>query len=75
VSAWTIIIGGSLFWLLTCAALLDIARKDFGGIEKKAGWAFLCIVPFLGVLIYLIFGFRKGCTKSKASAPETLPEG
>ena len=31
-----IITGGLAFWLLTCAALVDIARKDFGGIEKKS---------------------------------------
>jgi hypothetical protein len=66
-STW-LILGGLFFWLLTCAALLDIARKDFGGIEKKAAWAFISLVPFLGVLIYFIFGFRRGRPKSRAAA-------
>jgi uncharacterized membrane protein YhaH (DUF805 family) len=60
-----IILTGLLFWLLTCWALIDIARKDFGGIEKKAAWAFLSLVPFIGVLLYLIFGFRRGKPKTQ----------
>jgi len=67
-----IILIGILFWLMTCAAILDIARKDFGSIEKKAAWAFVALVPFLGVLVYLIFGFRRGRPK-RAAAP-TLPK-
>lgn len=59
-SAEWIILGGILFFLGTCFALLDISRKDFGGIEKKAGWAFLCMIPFIGVIVYLAIGFRKG---------------
>lgn len=59
---WIIVIG-IIFFLLTCAALLDIARKDFGGIEKKAVWAFICMVPFIGVLIYLAAGTRRGRLK------------
>jgi uncharacterized membrane protein YhaH (DUF805 family) len=55
-----IIVAGILFFLCTCVALLDIARKDFGGIEKKAIWAFVCMVPFIGVLVYLAVGFRRG---------------
>ena len=35
-STQLIIIGGIVFWLLTCWAVIDVARKDFGGIEKKA---------------------------------------
>jgi hypothetical protein len=31
-----VIIGtGVVFFLVTCWAIIDIARKDFGGIEKK----------------------------------------
>ena len=67
-----IILTGLLFWLLTCAALIDIARKDFGGIEKKAAWAFLSLVPFIGVLLYFIFGFRRG--KSKTQTPASTQE-
>jgi uncharacterized membrane protein YhaH (DUF805 family) len=61
-----IILTGTIFWLLTCLAILDIARKDFGGIEKKALWAFVSLVPFIGVIVYLIFGFRRGKPKRVA---------
>ncbi len=64
-STRNIIMGGVLFWLLTCIAVFDIARKDFGGIEKKAAWGFTALVPFIGVVIYFIFGFKKGTPKSK----------
>ncbi len=55
-----IILGGIFFFLLTCWAIVDIARKDFGGIEKKAAWAFVSMVPFVGPVLYLAVGFRKG---------------
>ena len=51
---------GVLFFLLTCWAIIDIARKDFGGIEKKALWGFITLVPFIGPVVYFAFGFRKG---------------
>ncbi|MCJ7539247.1 MAG: DUF805 domain-containing protein [Desulfobacterales bacterium] len=35
-------------------------RKDFGTIGKKALWGIIAMVPFVGWIIYLIFGFRKG---------------
>ena len=65
-STHLIILSGLLFWLMTCWAVIDIARKDFGGIEKKAAWGFTALVPFIGVLIYLIFGYKKGVRKAKA---------
>jgi hypothetical protein len=56
-----IVLTGVAFFLLTCVALLDIARKDFGGIQFKALWAFIvALVPFIGVVVYFFFGFRKG---------------
>ncbi len=56
-----IVLTGVGFFLLTCVALLDIARKDFGSIEMKALWAFIvALVPFIGVLVYLFIGRRKG---------------
>jgi len=48
------------FYLLTALAIIDIARKDFGSIGKKALWGFIAVIPFIGWLVYLIFGFRKG---------------
>ncbi len=60
-----IILGGVTFLLLTWWAIFDIARKDFGGIEKKAAWGFVAMIPFLGPLLYLIIGFRKGTRKKE----------
>ncbi|MDM8536793.1 PLD nuclease N-terminal domain-containing protein [Desulfobacterales bacterium HSG17] len=69
--AQLIIIGiGTTCWILTCLALLDVAKKDFGGIEKKAAWGFVAFFPFLGFLIYFIFGARKG----KRILKNTLPD-
>jgi uncharacterized membrane protein YhaH (DUF805 family) len=48
------------FYILTILAVIDIARKDFGSMGKKALWACVALIPFIGWLIYLIFGFRKG---------------
>ncbi|MGD9369297.1 MAG: PLDc N-terminal domain-containing protein [Desulfobacteraceae bacterium] len=64
-STQLIILFGILFWLLTCWAVIDIARKDFGAIEKKAAWGFTALVPFIGVVVYLIFGYKRGTAKPK----------
>ena len=56
-----IVLTGIAFFLMTCVALLDIARKDFGSIEMKALWAFIAaLVPFIGVLVYIFIGRKKG---------------
>jgi hypothetical protein len=56
-----IVLIGVFFFLMTCVALLDIARKDFGSLEMKALWAFIvAIVPFIGVLVYMFIGRTKG---------------
>jgi uncharacterized membrane protein YhaH (DUF805 family) len=73
-STQLIILGGLLFWLLTCWAIIDIARKDFGRIEIKAVWAFAALVPFIGPIVYLTLGFRKGIPKSKLPPPKEAPE-
>jgi hypothetical protein len=62
-----IVLGGITFFLLTCWALIDIAGKDFGGIEKKAAWAFVTMVPFVGPILYLFKGMRQGKKKPGAS--------
>lgn len=49
-----------VFYLLTVLAIVDIVRKDFGTIGKKALWGVIALIPFIGWLIYLIFGLRKG---------------
>lgn len=45
---------------LTMLALIDIILKDFGSTKAKVIWHFIAIVPIIGWLIYLIFGFKKG---------------
>ncbi|MDA3787235.1 MAG: PLDc N-terminal domain-containing protein [Desulfobacula sp.] len=45
---------------LTMLALTDIILKDFGSTKAKIIWHFIAIVPIIGWLIYLIFGFKKG---------------
>jgi hypothetical protein len=54
------VIVGLLFYAGTCLALLDIARKDFGSFEKKVVWIIIAMIPFIGFIIYFVFGFRKG---------------
>ena len=49
-----------VFFLLTTWAILNVAKKDFGSPGKKAFWWVIASIPFIGFLIYLIFGFRKG---------------
>jgi phospholipase D-like protein len=51
---------GAGFYILTCLAFIDIARKDFGSLGIKVLWGFIAFIPFIGVVIYIIFGFRKG---------------
>lgn len=51
---------GFVFLALTLAAFLDVARKDFGATRKKAMWAIISLIPFVGFLFYLMFGMRKG---------------
>jgi hypothetical protein len=48
------------FFLGTIWAIVDVAQKDFSTTGKKALWWIISSVPFIGFVIYLIFGFRKG---------------
>jgi uncharacterized membrane protein YhaH (DUF805 family) len=49
-----------LFFLCTAWAVFNVAQKDFGSTGKKAFWWVIASIPFVGFLIYLVFGFRKG---------------
>lgn len=62
-----VILTGVLFYVLTCLAIFDIVRKDFGGIHYKALWGFIALIPFLGPPIYFIIGYRKGTPKDTAA--------
>jgi hypothetical protein len=48
------------FFLGTIWAIVDVAQKDFGTTGKKALWWIISSIPFLGFIVYLLFGFRKG---------------
>ena len=48
------------FLLGTIWATVNAAQRDFGTLGKKALWLFIAAVPFIGFIIYLIFGMRKG---------------
>lgn len=48
---------------LTMLALTDIILKDFGSIKAKILWHFVAIVPIIGWLAYLAFGYKKGQRK------------
>jgi len=49
--------------LLTMMALRDIILKDFGSTRAKFIWHFIAVVPLVGWLIYLVFGYKKGRRK------------
>ncbi|MBW2411506.1 MAG: PLDc N-terminal domain-containing protein [Deltaproteobacteria bacterium] len=48
------------FFLATIWAIVDVAQKDFCTTGKKALWWIIASIPFLGFIIYLLFGIRKG---------------
>jgi len=48
------------FFLATVWSIVDVSQKDFGTAGKKAMWWVVVSVPFVGFMVYLIFGFRKG---------------
>lgn len=50
-------------FLLTMVALRDIILKDFGSTRAKFIWHFIAIVPLVGWLVYLVFGYKKGRRK------------
>ncbi len=58
-----ILIAFAISFGLTMLALIDIILKDFGSTKAKIIWHFVAIVPLIGWLIYLLFGFRKGTKK------------
>jgi hypothetical protein len=66
-----IVLTGVAFFLMTCVAILDIARKDYGSIEMKALWVFIvALVPFIGVLVYIVIGRNKGKRPTADAAVE-----
>ncbi len=55
-----VIVTGVIFFSLTCCAIFDVARKDFGSMKKKALWGIIILLPFIGPILYFSIGFKKG---------------
>jgi len=65
-TALTFIAASVPFFLFTVWAIVDVLMKDFGTTGRKALWALVAAVPFIGALIYLLIGFRQGRKPQKA---------
>ena len=48
------------FFIGTIWAVVDSAQKEFASPARKAGWVAVASIPFIGFIIYLLFGFRRG---------------
>jgi Phospholipase_D-nuclease N-terminal len=48
------------FFIGTIWAVTDVAQKDFGTGKNKAVWWVVASIPFVGFIVYLLTGFRKG---------------
>lgn len=48
------------FLLLTMWALVDVSMKTFSSTGEKATWWIVALIPFIGWLIYMVFGYRRG---------------
>ena len=59
-TALTVVVASVPFFILTVWALVDVFVKDFGTTGRKALWAVVAAVPFVGALVYLLLGFRQG---------------
>ena len=59
-TALTVVAASVPFFLLTVWALVDVFQKDFGTTGRKALWALIAAVPFVGAPLYLVLGFRQG---------------
>ena len=55
-----ILIAAGISLGLTMLALIDIILKDFGSVKIKFIWHLVAIIPVIGWLVYLIFGYKKG---------------
>lgn len=65
-TALTVLVASVPFFILTVWALVDVFVKEFGSTGRKALWALVAAVPFVGALVYLAFGFRQGRKPERA---------
>jgi uncharacterized membrane protein YhaH (DUF805 family) len=59
-TAITFVVACIPFLLFTVWAIVDVLMKDFGTTGRKALWALVASVPFIGAVVYLLVGFRQG---------------
>ncbi|RTZ96039.1 MAG: hypothetical protein DSY90_11695 [Deltaproteobacteria bacterium] len=48
------------FFIGTIWAMVNAAQKEFSSVGIKITWILIAGIPFIGFIIYLLFGFRKG---------------
>ncbi len=63
---------GLIFWIFTVLALVNVIVKDFGTIQAKAIWGLVALIPFIGWIIYFIFGAKKGVRKNSSVEKEIV---
>jgi hypothetical protein len=59
-TAMVIVLASIPFFLMTVWAIVDSAQKDFGNLNSKIIWCLVAAIPYVGFLIYLVVGFRRG---------------
>lgn len=54
------------FFILTFWAVINAAQKEFDSLPKKAAWMLVASIPFIGFIVYFLFGRKQG---KNVSAP------
>lgn len=54
------------FFAGTVWAIVNAARKEFSSVGEKALWVVIAAIPFIGFIIYLLLGFKKGVIPSQS---------
>jgi hypothetical protein len=48
------------FFLMTVWSVVNAAEKEFATLGTKVLWVMVASVPFVGFIVYWLFGARKG---------------
>ena len=59
-TAGIVIVLTTPFFLLTIWAVASAGQRNFKTLGQKAVWMLVSSIPFIGFVIYLLFGMRKG---------------
>ncbi|MBF0111599.1 MAG: PLDc N-terminal domain-containing protein [Desulfamplus sp.] len=54
---------GVVFWGLTILAIVNVILKDFGSMQSKVIWGLVALTPFVGWIVYFLFGAKRGVRK------------